>query len=137
MANPLCADCKQPKEPGRYDAYCKACRSRYSKAYTQGKKKGGKKRSPRYSLFSPQDKEELYEYQEHKCGICGKEKEIGQLVVDHDHESGETRGLLCTKCNQAIGFFGDDVMLLTAAICYLETWPRELKDLDTSSAKTL
>ena len=63
------------------------------------------------------------------CAICRKpETEVGgkrgcvtvkRLAVDHDHETGHIRGLLCRRCNTALGFFGDDVAGLWAAVDYL------------------
>ena len=41
------------------------------------------------------------------------------LCVDHDHETGEVRGVLCTRCNTALGLFGDSGKLLSSAIDYL------------------
>lgn len=61
-----------------------------------------------------------------KCYICGKAettairgKMIG-LSVDHCHDTGEIRGLLCRKCNQGIGHFNHDPHLLRAAALYLK-----------------
>lgn len=54
--------------------------------------------------------------QESRCAICNFEVE---LVVDHDHESGLVRGLLCKSCNTGIGMFRDNPDFLRSAISYL------------------
>ena len=59
-----------------------------------------------------------FEYQE--CWICGSTK---RLCIDHDHNTGEARGLLCTKCNFALGHFEDDLHRLSKAIEYLKDGP--------------
>jgi hypothetical protein len=54
-----------------------------------------------------------------RCRICGTE--VGHaLVIDHCHEAGYVRGLLCGQCNLGLGAFRDDPARLTAAIAYLE-----------------
>ena len=54
------------------------------------------------------------------CAICGKlHNENDILVVDHNHETGEFRGLLCGTCNSALGMFKDSVNFLQKAIGYL------------------
>jgi len=58
----------------------------------------------------------LKEQQNHKCAICGEQTD---LVIDHDHSTGEIRGLLCNACNKAIGFMRDDRSRLKKAIAYL------------------
>lgn len=55
------------------------------------------------------------------CAICGKpEPVVGRrLSNDHDHDTGENRGLLCSLCNPGLGLFKDDPNLLLNAIAYL------------------
>lgn len=43
--------------------------------------------------------------QNNKCLICGKEQNEINLVVDHDHDTGEIRGLLCSRCNRSLGWY--------------------------------
>lgn len=68
----------------------------------------------------------LLEAQEHKCKICGgegftmKEAHKLKLVVDHDHETGAVRGLLCHNCNRGLGLFKDKTEVLESAIRYLK-----------------
>lgn len=54
-----------------------------------------------------------------RCGICKREF-TGIPHVDHDHETGRIRGVLCLACNTALGKFRDDVEILKSAIMYLE-----------------
>lgn len=56
--------------------------------------------------------------QNNKCLICNSED---MLVVDHNHKTGEVRGLLCHGCNCAIGLLRDDPSILQSAITYLES----------------
>lgn len=76
----------------------------------------------KYSL-TPEDYEDMLVSQDGMCAICFREgfNEATDklLAVDHDHETGKVRGLLCQTCNQAIGFLKDDVNLLQNAIHYL------------------
>jgi hypothetical protein len=50
------------------------------------------------------------------CALCGK---LTGLHIDHDHETGRVRGVLCTPHNTAIGALGDNVEGLMAAATYL------------------
>src|ERR1700722_11033189 len=56
------------------------------------------------------------------CAICGLafERARNGLHVDHDHETGVVRGLLCQRCNNGIGCMNDDPAILRKAIAYLE-----------------
>jgi hypothetical protein len=50
------------------------------------------------------------------CVICGSTR---RLCIDHDHTTGNIRGILCTKCNAGIGMFDDNTTRLRLAIDYL------------------
>jgi len=64
--------------------------------------------------------EAMVQAQGGKCKICnGKEKQ--RLSIDHCHNTGTVRGLLCKKCNSAIGLLDDNVAMLQRAINYIES----------------
>lgn len=74
--------------------------------------------------ISLKDYKNMWTEQEGKCKICGKYKPIDgktieKLCVDHNHESGKIRGLICFNCNAAIGHFQEDIELLKKAIVYM------------------
>jgi hypothetical protein len=54
-----------------------------------------------------------------QCAICGQSSDKN-LHVDHCHTTGAVRGLLCGKCNTAIGQFDEDPQRMYAAIAYLQ-----------------
>jgi hypothetical protein len=65
----------------------------------------------------------LLQSQGGKCPICGNSTPGGKgqtFVVDHDHKTGNIRGLLCHKCNTAIGLMKDNPHVLRGAIDYLD-----------------
>ena len=63
------------------------------------------------------------ELQDNACKICKTDaSELSKkLAVDHCHDTGAVRGLLCNKCNVGLGQFNDDAMLLETALTYLQT----------------
>ena len=69
--------------------------------------------------------------QEGGCWICGTEPATHKtspdklLIVDHDHDDGTVRGLLCQKCNKALGLFNDDLSLVVQAVHYLTKHAKE------------
>jgi hypothetical protein len=64
------------------------------------------------------DYEAMLERQRGACAICKKSDEA--LCVDHCHACGKVRGLLCAKCNSALGFCNDSPEHLLAAVAYLQ-----------------
>jgi hypothetical protein len=67
--------------------------------------------------LEPTDYEEMLTAQGGVCAICEGEPGDRPLDVDHDHSTGQVRGLLCHKCNKALGLLNDNV---DAAQRYLE-----------------
>jgi hypothetical protein len=63
--------------------------------------------------------DELWLAQDGRCDIC-KQTSEDWLSIDHDHETGEIRKLLCSGCNFGLGHFKDDTVRLAAAIEYLK-----------------
>lgn len=98
---------------------CKVCQKSYAAAYYMTEASRDKVLLKLYGITA-QRYDELNEAQGGKCGICGKVCVTGnRLAVDHDHGTGEVRGLLCLNCNQGLGKFFDDITLLSNAIEYL------------------
>lgn len=85
-----------------YQPKCKTCFNHYYRAR-------------RYGITEQQYKA-LLDHHQGRCGICEQEK---PLVVDHNHDTGKIRGLLCHNCNKALGLFGDSIETLRAAEGYL------------------
>ena len=84
--------------------------------------------------MTPEQYEALWRTQDCACAICRKgivlyttgDKAM-TANVDHDHETGEVRGLLCLHCNAAIGYFSDDPTLLVRGLNYLHNPPNGRK----------
>jgi hypothetical protein len=69
--------------------------------------------------------DEMYRDQGNGCAICG-ESDVGKrsgfnLSIDHCHSSGSIRGLLCSRCNLALGYLRDDADLAEKAAAYLRS----------------
>lgn len=70
--------------------------------------------------LTPEDYWEMFDRQDGRCAICRREPDWKRLAVDHDHDTGRVRGLLCHQCNCGLGFFNDDFDLLVTALGYLK-----------------
>lgn len=77
-------------------------------------------------------REKLFIEQQGICEICGKhliligtrKNSKSTAHLDHDHESGVFRGILCKNCNSGLGGLHDDQTLLLKAILYLKKWSK-------------
>jgi len=86
-----------------------------------------KTRDWRSQGFTAQDYERLFEAQNGVCAICSKPETVidsrygktKDLAIDHDHQTGAIRALLCSNCNRGLGLFNDDAALLAKAQSYV------------------
>ena len=72
--------------------------------------------------ISSADYDRMLEEQDGCCAICKSPTTNSRskyFMVDHDHDTGEVRGLLCHKCNVLIGHANDNKTILENAITYL------------------
>ena len=79
-------------------------------------------RKIRQFSVTPADYDARLKAQGGVCAICGLEETQAMkkhLNIDHDHETGLNRGLLCNSCNVGLGHFQDSEILLRLAIAYL------------------
>ena len=86
-----------------------------------------------------EDYRDMYIEQNGLCKICGEDGKrrasahaSTALVIDHNHSTGDVRGLLCHTCNSALGQFQDDKALLLKAVDYLNGAPITSKHISTS-----
>jgi len=112
---------KRKQSKDGLNVWCKDCVSVYNHKRVVAKRvKKAHRQSHRRIAYNlePEMFARLEEEQQGRCAICDKEE---KLMVDHDHDTGEVRGLLCRKCNTGLGFFGDDVTLLLKAADFLRS----------------
>lgn len=82
--------------------------------------------SKKYGL-SKDETEKFFLKHGDKCTICGMPEtrmsssgnKVSRLCIDHCHDTGKVRGLLCHRCNHALGCVGDSIEVLKKAIKYL------------------
>lgn len=73
----------------------------------------------RYGM-TPDDYDRMYRKQKGRCALCtglpcGPGSQMGRLHIDHCHETGRVRGLLCGRCNTALGLLKHDADLIARA----------------------
>ena len=134
----ICLTCGASKSADRFSTdksrkdglcnRCKSCVAVYSKKYYQlpkVKAKTLKYGRNRHLLLSYgitfRQKQKMKGVQEGKCMICRENLEDGIYThVDHNHETGEVRGILCSSCNLMIGLSKDNPDILREAASYIE-----------------
>jgi hypothetical protein len=103
-------------------------RNKYAKEYRlKHPRKAKCQNLRRHFNITLDEYEVILERQNGTCAICGNNEtavrrgtsELRYLAVDHCHESGKIRGLLCSKCNTGLGLLRDSKELLRKAIQYL------------------
>lgn len=139
-----CSKCKQEKDESEFyknkstkdglGDQCKLCQRTSTRRWAKANPEVVKEKSRKWKKDNPNkvrnwglklnygisfwDYDKLLEEQNGKCCICGK---ITKLSVDHDHNTGMIRGLLCKKCNAMLGFADDNPLILLNGIRYLES----------------
>lgn len=101
---------------------CKECQAKYrTLRYISNPKHYRNLRLKQKFGIEPEDYDLMYIDQDGRCEICGiHQSELPKkLAVDHDHSTGQVRGLLCQKCNSAIGLLKEDPILVTRVLTYL------------------
>lgn len=138
IAKPLSSfgERKETKNRASLKGYCLECEGAYHTDYTatdvgrEARRKASlkwSKNNREYRLLrnygiTEADYDRMALEQGGRCAICATDDPGGGnefWSVDHCHDSGRVRGLLCNKCNMALGLMGDDPVRLTSAIAYL------------------
>lgn len=138
----ICTKCKVEKPfsefhrwastPDGYHYNCKDCKRAYRRANDQLPHNLARTKAYHFKRtygISLEDYDVMLLEQGGVCAICGKEEthrgrsgNITPLAVDHNHVTGEVRGLLCHACNTTLGNVNDSVEILENAIAYLRKW---------------
>lgn len=138
-----CCKCKQflpvsefhkcKNEKSGLQTWCKSCRKGwkheerkeyFKKRYHENRESYLDNTYKRFYGISLEEYNQILQEQDGGCAICGiKECATGRrLAVDHNHETGQVRGIPCSACNQSLGKFKEDINILKSAISYLEKY---------------
>ena len=75
-----------------------------------------------------EDFDQMKKNQNNRCAICNSKprknghQTVTKLSVDHCHDTGQVRGLLCNNCNRALGYFQDNAEIIKLGYEYLMKW---------------
>jgi hypothetical protein len=114
--------CDFPKHSGHKDghaAICKECKKVKYPATAQQKQRAYERQIKRNYGVSVEDYEQMYKQQGGLCAGCKQTNNGSKFHIDHCHATGRVRGLLCGKCNIALGLVDDCIQTLVNLIGYL------------------
>jgi hypothetical protein len=106
--------------------YCSVeCKRRSRRSLSTKARHGQREYNRRYLYgLTTEQFDQMLASQDGKCAICRTDKWPGYGPhVDHCHETGRVRGILCGPCNHGLGILRDDPARLRAAADYLERMP--------------
>lgn len=123
---PVDAYFKDKQKSNGFSPHCKTCDKRQSREWALKNKEQRKNNISRslYKLKKDANYEKMAELQSYCCEMCGIHASNfkKRLNIDHNHKTGQIRGLLCVTCNLGLGAFKESPELLYAAIVYLEKY---------------
>ena len=117
-----CKWCEKDFEPRRRDqVFCRRkCKDYHCRWKGDSEQSGKWKQRGGRLRITHSEYQKLFDAQNGKCAICHKPKGKIAFMVDHNHNTGKIRGLLCWTCNRGLGFFHDNADKLLAAAGYLK-----------------
>ena len=107
---------------GGLQTYCSPCETDYQRKWRDTPEYRAYAKTKRRRGFTQEQADTLLASQGGVCGICGSHSSGSgkDWYMDHNHVTGEVRGMLCVTCNSGLGFFKDSLEVLSKAIKYLE-----------------
>jgi hypothetical protein len=123
-----CGDCHRQTCLDWHNLHSEEARARLKVSYQSNPKTFWQRNLKNKYGITVTEYERMLADQDGVCAICkGPESRAGfQLGVDHNHETGAVRGLLCTKCNTAIGLLNDNQDLVETLLAYLKRYESAL-----------
>ena len=105
----------------KHKKYAEKNKERCKEYYSNNKDKAFERYLKNTYQMSVEEYETSLKNQSEVCAICKSKCVSGKkLAVDHNHDTGEFRGVLCRQCNRALGMFRDSPTILHSALEYLE-----------------
>jgi Autographiviridae endonuclease VII len=123
--------------PGKHykERVCITCKKSRARVWHQQNKKSHlkSKREQVYGRGAWQYYKDQLEKQNHRCAVCsGHQSEFKHAFAqDHNHQTGELRGLLCGNCNQALGKLKENPVTIAAALDYVLKWNSKTSEVET------